>query len=157
MCNGMRAEASCRHLRGRLIKTTAAFLLNESAPLMAMAHSIPDPPTAAATARSSGRRSQKAVSPQKDDRAHDGDTKAIDIQTRDPRHAGQAEQPATNNGADNAQNDVEDQAFPGLIHELVADEPCDQPEDYPGDDRHDWISFPRLRVAAPRDGATLKV
>ena len=71
------------------------------------------------------------VDDQHDNRANHGNKHAVEVETGNPSGAELREQKAAYNGTDNAKDDVEDQTFAGLIHDLAGDEPGDQTQHQP--------------------------
>jgi hypothetical protein len=61
------------------------------------------------------------------------------VEAGHPAHAGHAEQPAADHRAHDTQRDIEEEPFPCFVDQLTADEPGNQAEHDPRDDRH-WSS-----------------
>jgi len=70
----------------------------------------------------------RMVDDQANDRSEHGDEQAVKIETADPGMPEEAEEPTADNGADNAEQDVEEQTFAATIDQLAADEAGNQPE-----------------------------
>ena len=77
--------------------------------------------------RSSGGTAEGVIGHQKDNSSYDGHDKAINVQTRYPRHSEQAKQPGANDRADDAKSDVEDKSLARLVTSLLPMKPAIRP------------------------------
>src|SRR5262245_58246160 len=84
--------------------------------------------------------SNGVVDPQHNDGAHDRDDHAPEIEAGDPRSAEGAEYEAADDGSDDPQHDVEQQALTLRIDDLASDESRDQAQYDPADDGHEDTS-----------------
>src|SRR3954470_20052762 len=81
------------------------------------------------------------VDPQHDHGPDDGHDQAVDVQTGHPGRAEEAEQKAADYGADNSQHDIQYHALACLVDDLAANEPGDQAENDPRQNRHHFDPF----------------
>ena len=91
----------------------------------------PKPCTSPGVSRAVGTKlspANRMVDDQANDRSEHGDEQAVKIETADPGMPEEAEEPTADNGADNAEQDVEEQTFAATIDQLAADEAGNQPE-----------------------------
>ena len=81
----------------------------------------------------------RVVGEQDDDGADHGDDEAVDVEPGDGRAADERGKETADKGADDAEDDVEQQALAGLVDDLAADEPGESAEDEPTNDGHDEL------------------
>src|SRR5580765_2888273 len=62
--------------------------------------------------------------------------KAIQVYARDPVCSEHAEHPAPDYRANDTQHDIQEYPFASLVHKLAADEPSNQTQHDPGQNRH---------------------
>src|SRR5512144_866464 len=86
--------------------------------------------------RANAAAAQRVVHHQDDDRADGGHQNAVEIDAADARVAELIEEPAADDGADDAEEQVPDEPFTAFVDELAADETADDSDDDPGQDRH---------------------
>jgi hypothetical protein len=75
------------------------------------------------------------------DRADNSDDKAVNIEARNPRSAKHIEEKAADDGANYAENDIEDEAFTTAIDNLAADKTGNEAQNEPSENRHPEISL----------------
>jgi hypothetical protein len=71
------------------------------------------------------------------DRTDDRDYHAVKVKARDALCAKGAKNETTDNSANNAEEDIEHGALALIVDDLAADEPSDETQDKPTDDRHE--------------------
>ena len=76
------------------------------------------------------------VDHQDDDSADYCHHHAVEIEAGDAAGSDGSEDEAANNRADDAEHDVEEEAFAGFVDDLAGDETGNQPQNDPPDDRH---------------------
>src|SRR5437016_393835 len=132
----------------------AASLATVCAPARCPSRSSASAPSRSCRRSESGSHSASpdcVVDHQENHSSDDGHDETVDVQPGDPLHAEQVEQPASDHSADDPQGDVQEEPFARLVDQLAADEPRDQAEYNPRDDRH-WSVLPILvRVMALLD------
>lgn len=64
----------------------------------------------------------------------DGNKHAVEIETRDAGSSHRGKDEATDNRADDTEDNVEEQAFACSIHDHAGDEPSDETQDNPAND-----------------------
>src|SRR5262245_196911 len=79
---------------------------------------------------------QRIVDHKHDDRAHNCDNHAPNVQTRDASPAKKLEQKATDDSTNNSQRDVEPETLALSIDNFASNEPGDQAKYNPADDGH---------------------
>src|ERR1700736_5282185 len=79
---------------------------------------------------------KRTTEQQDDDRADYRDEHAVEVEAGHSRLAEGGEEPAADDRADDAKQDVDEQPLAGLVDDLAGDEAGNQSEDDPGDDRH---------------------
>jgi hypothetical protein len=72
--------------------------------------------------------------------ADGGDEDRIEVEAADAGRAEAREQEAADEGADDAKQQVHDDAAAGAVHKLAGDEPGDEAQDDPGENRHERFS-----------------
>jgi hypothetical protein len=91
---------------------------------------------------------------QQNHRSDNRHEETVKVESGYARGSKDMEQPATGKSADNAQQDVEQNALASTVHDLAADEPGNQTENDPSQERH---RFPRLscRQTQRRKGSAI--
>jgi hypothetical protein len=75
---------------------------------------------------------QRVIDKQENHRADHGNQNAVDIKASHSDHPKELKQISSDDSADNAEQDIQYQAFAALVHELARNKSCDQAEYYPG-------------------------
>jgi hypothetical protein len=80
--------------------------------------------------------SERVINYQNDDGSNNRYEHAVDVDAIDTLRTEHGKQIATHNRANNAENDIQYQAFTLLVYDFASDKPCDQPKHNPTDNRH---------------------
>jgi hypothetical protein len=89
---------------------------------------------------------QGVIDEQDHDRANHSYKHAVDIEAGNRRGAERGKQPAADEGADNAEDDIQQNTGTGVIDDFARDETSDEAEDKPGENGHEtllkeWLYF----------------
>jgi hypothetical protein len=79
---------------------------------------------------------QGVINHQHDNRSDYGDNHAVEIEAGDAACAHGGEEKAPDDRPDNAEDNVEKEAFTRSVHDLTGDEPRDKPQYHPSEYRH---------------------
>jgi hypothetical protein len=75
---------------------------------------------------------ERVVDDEDDDRAADANQHAVEVEPGHSRPSEVLEQPASDDSADDAENDIQQESLACLVDDLAGEEPGDEPEDDPG-------------------------